>query len=331
MKQKNKRPLLIIGIFVILFLYLIYLIFSNPVSKIELLFEKVDYHINKLEFDEAQIYLNKISITSQDPLVYLKIANNYNRMRNPFKAIEFYEIILTDYADSNQSAMNNAIYSELGWSYYEIDKYDTAIIYFNKSIQNNENDESGYLGMGRFYSENSKYDQAINMYKKAKLIKNSSFMYYEYGRGLRLMGKFNQSLKLLSEGIKIYPNDRFILNELGLNYYILKDYNKAEEMFLKSIDQNGDKYTCPYEGLGMTYYKMGMDNKSKNQLNISLIMDLALAQYFYLDNSSLHVIALNELISGNLNNTVYLLEAKNIYPINKKATERFEMFGVKDE
>ena len=84
--------------------------------------------------------------------------------------------------------------------------------------------------------ESSKYEDAI--LKGKPLIKKfpGDYVFYNaVGMALINLGKYSDALKILDQAIKLGENNIFVLNNLGLVHYFLKNFEISETCFLKVL------------------------------------------------------------------------------------------------
>jgi len=81
-----------------------------------------------------------------------------------------------------------------------------------------------------------KFENAIS--KAIPLIKkfpNEYVFYNAAGMGLINLGKYEEALKIFNQAIKLGENNIFVLNNLGLVHYFLKNYEISETYFIKVL------------------------------------------------------------------------------------------------
>ena len=68
-------------------------------------------------------------------------------------------------------------------------------------------------------------------------------------------GNFNASERILFKALSLEPNNATILGNLGLNYDLKEDYNKAIEYYEKSLVVSDSTYLITGANLGLLYYQ----------------------------------------------------------------------------
>ena len=145
----------------------------------------------------------------------------------------------------------------LGWMYYDQKQYDISLKYLNKSEKyyTQLNDTSGIgsvlLHKGRCYYEKKMYTKSIDTLLKAYNIttKYRNVIYQNFAISCLADDyiKTGNYKKALEYNLKVLKHDTtqgylldedicFDLQKLSYNYYMLKDYNKALECAMKSLE-----------------------------------------------------------------------------------------------
>jgi tetratricopeptide (TPR) repeat protein len=86
------------------------------------------------------------------------------------------------------------------------------------------------------------------------------------GNALAGMGKLDEAASVFRKVLDRYPDNKFAITEMAIIKYNRGELTQAEEDFKKAIQLDGETYTCPYEGLGLVYLKLGMTDKAKESL-----------------------------------------------------------------
>jgi len=254
----NKLIALRNGLLVIFVLILIIMIIGskwyNRTSNYYYLVEKGGKLIHEDKYEEALKTLSRAEKLAprNDSLVYQKLGSLFFKQSNTVEAIKYFnKAIEIDPGDDYS-------YSELGWSYYEQGDFFEANNMFNKSVQINPKNDMGYIGLGKIYSDNKDFILAEDMFLKARNISSENELWFlEYGTFLRTVNRFSDGLDILAQGSKKFPDNQYILYELGIIYINIFDYDKARYFFDLAIKTGFKNSYCPYEGLGMIYFKQG--------------------------------------------------------------------------
>jgi len=164
------------------------------------------------------------------------------------KALPDYYEALKIYQELNLADWVSNCYLGMGGTYYKLDEFDKALVYYQKLLQNAEQANNkidqgkAYEAMALCYRElNENVNQIVLFYKKS----------------LELRQQLNDKI-----GIADCYNG--IANAY---YYLTDDYDKAKEYFLKSLEiQN----KIVDNKLVDTYYSLGLVHKELEQEKIAI-------------------------------------------------------------
>lgn len=126
-----------------------------------------------------------------------------------------------------------------GWAYYNLNNYEKAVQFFNKSIVINHKEASSHNMRGWCYSSLKDYNKAKEDFEEALKLNNS---YTDAYRGLAWVynnqGKQDKSIDICNKVLKFDKDNANIYACLGWNYLEKKDNKKAKEYFNKAISIN---------------------------------------------------------------------------------------------
>jgi tetratricopeptide (TPR) repeat protein len=134
------------------------------------------------------------------------------------------------------------------------------------AAEENQTPDAGttFYNTGIKLLNSNEYERAISSFDQAlasdtTMIRQSDALLYTYqGKSYALiqLNKYEDAVKTLDEGLKIYPKDFILWNNKGLALYNLKKYPDALKSYdtALSIDPN---YTLSLINKGDTLYKMG--------------------------------------------------------------------------
>ena len=120
---------------------------------------------------------------------------------------------------------------------------DASLQELAKSVESNPS-ANGYLNLGNAYAEQTRFDEAVEAYKK---------------------------------GLAINPNHSAILSNLGVSLYQMGRFSEAKDQFEKALKNNSDDAATTYL-LGATYLQMGNQEKAETQFKKALAIDPALPE-----------------------------------------------------
>jgi tetratricopeptide (TPR) repeat protein len=192
-----------------------------------------------------------------------------------------------------------------------------------------QNSIDSLVKVGIKYHDNGEYDKAIEVYKKAleiepkstlvnceisltymyagdckKCIKHSDLViklnkehvvsaYINKGSCLDVLGKTKESIKLFEEAIKKHGGNNLLYYNLGIDYYKIKDYKKAEVAFIDAINQKPSHAS--------SHFALGNIKYEENQRVPSL---LSLYYFLFLEPTSTRAktayLLLKKQLEGNV-------------------------------
>lgn len=197
------------------------------------------------------------------------------------------------------------VYQHKAFDYYSKNNYKLAIANFRiaKNYVPAAKDLDIYLAT--IYYKLGNYKTAGNYYDTILLTKNPKIEHIQSAATLyKALGDTTRSLEIIQRGLESYPNDKYLLFEEAniynnkKNYHLLKpllahlialapndqnvifmaancydhlnDLDKAEELYQKTIEINGNEYD-PIFNLGLLYLRKAVQlkNSTEYQANIN--------------------------------------------------------------
>jgi len=153
-------------------------------------------------------------------------------------------------------------YNRLGWGLFDKEKFEEAIVMFEKTIQENPNNLRSYEGIGSSYRKLGEYEKAVeNLNNALSIDNNSARAYKELGKVYFSMEDYDKAIGKFEKVIEINGGDTGIFDSLGLSYFRVKNYGKAIEYFEQVIKQNPTEEKA-YRYLGQVYFENGEYNKA---------------------------------------------------------------------
>jgi tetratricopeptide (TPR) repeat protein len=140
----------------------------------------------------------------------------------------------------------NARYiNNLASVYYEMQRYDLALRYLDRSLEVDPVYHYTHFSRGEVLIHLSRYDEAIAEFKKAIELKPDRIEYYRnLGANLANLGRNREAVEVLQEGLKEDPDYFPFYRDLGYTYYNLGDYAQAEKylkLYLDNLPQAEDQ------------------------------------------------------------------------------------------
>jgi tetratricopeptide (TPR) repeat protein len=184
----------------------------------------------------------------------------------------YYRLTKFDLAIENLNKANtiNEVwdnYLGLGECYYALKDYEKALLNFSISRKLKPEEASCYQWLGFSYYNLRKYNDAIDGFIKANTIKESFDNYNWLGLCYYTLEDYETSLKYYLKYAELCPQnaDAWLPhNRLGWNYFYLQMYYDAIEQFKESIRIKPAHYS--YIGLCRVYQAMGEYDKALDLL-----------------------------------------------------------------
>jgi tetratricopeptide (TPR) repeat protein len=171
-------------------------------------------------------------------------------------AIERFEQVLLQ-NDISTFVSRNDLFFNLGYSNYELGKFDSAIQAFDKATEIDPEYKAAYYGRGLTYYKVENYERAIKEYDRAIEL-DSEYIDAYYGRGLAYyqLGNYERAIKEYDIVIGIDPEYVKAYHGRGAAYYWLGNYQRAIQEYDRAIDIDPESIDS-YSNRGATYYALG--------------------------------------------------------------------------
>ena len=203
---------------------LAYDLYLNAISK---------YPENKVEFERGIKMLQEvIKLDSNFAWPYSKIGNYLYRMKNygaprniwvDSALVVLDKSIELDPANAEAYSYKSYIYYDL----YEFEKQEDCLI---KGLNFDPNDYFLLRDLGNLYLKTGDYDQGISLLLKSFSVNKPDKTTQNYFLGLGDIFfdiDLDYSLKILKEGLKLYPESNQILDLLARNYMFNSDFEES--------------------------------------------------------------------------------------------------------
>ena len=249
------------------------------------------FRINTVVFDinndcwiiQLTLYDERINEDFSQVFTFLKENNssiilaNLLRQISPYSAEQFYKHLLKENAESFTKL---ECYRGLGLCSYSLEDYEQALIYFEKALEMNPDDQliksSLHNSIGIVYAQQNEIDQAYIHFSEA--LKNSSLplhiacAHHNLGLISSQQGLFDEELDHYQEAVQIRtkelpPNHlqlASLFNNIGIAYSDMQRYNKAlsnlrkaQEIRLKLLSENHIDVARSFANIGAVYAKTG--------------------------------------------------------------------------
>ena len=272
---------------------------TTPIDSVEVLIREDKF----LEAVPILTRLAKKDTTNFDNYYYL--GKCYQNLSDHSRACYYFQQGL------RIDPLNQRCLSSLGASYTKVKLYDQAIQQYLKLLQLDKNNTSAKLQLGKIYIKQDNYFAASNIFRELSEIPvlhnvalvNLGFCAFQvenYSRAINYLkeaykndpdnfrtlyllirsyyksGNYKYALVLAERGLKVYPDQTFLLHSKATILFNLKLFKKAIPVYTKLIELKNNPDFQDYQKLGICYY---YENKLK-------LADLKLRESYKKDSSN---------------------------------------------
>jgi tetratricopeptide (TPR) repeat protein len=143
-----------------------------------------------------------------------------------------------------------------------------------KSSNNRENLVQIQCNLATLYWLLGKKEQGLASLEKVFVEYKNTLVYGNLGYFKILNGDLDDALKFNLEAYSYNSDDRTIIDNLALNYYLLGQTDQAEEMFQKLMTKP-PKYAEPYYYYALTLKRQGKAEEALEQMKAALMKKLS--------------------------------------------------------
>lgn len=158
--------------------------------------------------------------------------------------------------------------AQTGWDYYQKaiqlqkdDKSVEAIAEFKLAVEKEPENAFYHNALGLAYIDTGNFEASFEELSRAvELDPNLPEAYSGLGICHNAKGDYNKSIEVFKRALELTPENNpdraVILNNIGQNYYLLKQYDEAEKQLKAALELN-DKLLTAYINLGNVYTERG--------------------------------------------------------------------------
>jgi adenylate cyclase len=168
-------------------------------------------------------------------------------------------------------------YSALGWSLLAAEKYDEAMVQFERALEIDPNNFDAYNNYARAAFHQGNLEKALEMFEKAaacdpedwETVLLSIQIYQKFGDTKGLLAACAEGLRRAERFLQVYPNNQraYYLGAFALHYAGQKD--KAREWIQKALEIAPDDSATRYN-VGCFYAKTGDPDRAFANLKQSI-------------------------------------------------------------
>ncbi len=219
---------------------------------------------NTQELDKSLTLLKQIESEYKDSSFYYVTLSNILIKKNNFDEAKnnLENAIRLD--KNNDKALTN-----LGFILYSEKKYDVAKANFERAIEINLKQDLAYNNLSLIYAYEENYPKAVEYVEKAIDLNKNSL--YENNKGYYLLniGKFEDGKKLIDKAIEADSKNAWAYRNLGVYYFLKKDFTKAIAEFEKSDKLDPSVELLNYY-LGLSQESLGNTTKACQYWNVGV-------------------------------------------------------------
>ena len=197
-------------------------------------------------YEEAvENFKKAISLSPYSASGYIMLARAYQELKKYDDAVSFLNQALE--LESNDAADEIGIYEDLGRTFDAKGDEQEAILMYNKGlelaikIQDKNQLHFLYDDLGLAYLETNRFDLAIEYFQKAiEQNRTSSVSFINLGETYRRKGLLDQAIVQYQQAIRLDPKSALAHNNLGYAYALQNRINEAVAEFKKALGIDPD-------------------------------------------------------------------------------------------
>jgi len=201
----------------------------------------------------------------------------YNYSENKQEALE-----MIKYSLSHPPYDDDALaYTLDGYIKWEEKRFDESIELYKKAVALDPDYVDAYDGWAYSLYELKKYDEAAEIYRKAlSLDQNNTYTNHYFGMNLEAQGKTDSAVMFYERSIKFDPSYDHVYVSYGDLLFEQKKYDQAAGMYHNAIDLERREYDA-YAGLGIVYSEQNKPEEALTALNKSIEINPGKAKTYF--------------------------------------------------
>jgi tetratricopeptide (TPR) repeat protein len=206
------------------------------------------------KYSEAIMAFNTAyKIDSGNLSALIELSDLYFMLENYMKAKDLYLDL------ANRDSANAIFTRNIARCYDNIDKTDSAIVYFEKTIRQNAYDAQSVNRLGNIYVKNKNFKRGIEITDAYRSIDTANVRINRLNSYLYLMNKeYDTAKNKFTKCIENHDTTDFVYKNLGICLFRLDDFDTARIYLEKAyFKDTTDAQTCYFLGMACTnsYYK----------------------------------------------------------------------------
>jgi Flp pilus assembly protein TadD len=176
---------------------------------------------------------------------------------------------------------NSLAYSNLGFAYIKLGRYNEAIEACKQAIRIRSDDAKAHYNLGIVYDELGRRQEAIEAFEQTIRIKPDYVeAHNNLGVAYSSLGRYQDAIEAYKQAIKIKPDYAEAHNNLGVTYSKLGGDKKAMEAFKQAVEIKPD-YAEAHNNLGIAYLAKGDRSSALEEYKILKTLDAELANKLF--------------------------------------------------
>jgi tetratricopeptide (TPR) repeat protein len=164
-------------------------------------------------------------------------------------------------------------HTNLGWTYYQLDRYEDAIQSFRQAVHLQPNSLSALSMLGMIYGNLGRYTESLDYCQRALRVKpESANVLVDLSRAYVGLGQTEPAMEAAKKAVQIDPDSSHAHAQLGLIYVDLGRYAEAAIAFEFSTSI-ATQYAPGFYDLAWTYYTLGRYEQAEAKYKMALEID----------------------------------------------------------
>lgn len=189
---------------------------------------------------------------------YIKLGDAEAAKKSYNKGLEYYKNALVLYRNDNE------IKRKIGDILLESNLYGLAEQSFLDILSSDKNSDYAKKKLGDIYYKQKKYSKALSCYEGVNSSHYDKNMITAMAVCYRSLSRLDKALKLMQEFISVSPSSEMCFLS-GLLYLDSGDFDKAEKMFLRSVNLDASNFSA-YIYLSAIYFEKDDMEKAEEML-----------------------------------------------------------------